>query len=155
MTRKYKSIQTVLAIFIMAFFFVATPVSAQKNRDQRSKQLLEYKHQFYKKALALTPAQEAAFFKAFDLMDEELYRIGSETRALERKYMSAKNATDTELESAARTLFEQKKKEAEVELKYFEQFKNILTKRQLLMLKETERRCNKGLLRQAPKPPKH
>lgn len=144
---------TVAFALIMATS-LATPVaSAQRNKmgddDKRKEWMSEmrnYKHDFLKKELGLTREQEAPFFKQYDEMDDELIRVGEETRQLERKINADDNASDTEMESAARTLFEQKKKEGEIELKYFEEFKTILTKRQLLKLKEVERRFNRALL---------
>lgn len=139
----------------IAFIMLASmqPVAAQKKKagdDDRRKEWMtdmrNFKHDFYKKSLGLTREQEATFFKSLDQMDDELIRIGEETRQLENKINADANATDTEMESAARTLFEQKRKEADVELKYFEEFKTTLTKRQLLKLKETERRFNRQLI---------
>ncbi|MCH5219552.1 MAG: hypothetical protein J1F20_03195 [Muribaculaceae bacterium] len=118
--------------------------------DQRKEWMAEmrdYKHEFYKKELDLTREQEVPFFKALDQMDDELFRVGEETRQLERKIYQDSDASDTEMESAARALFEQKKKEADIELKYFDEFKTTLTKRQLLKMKETERRFNRALLK--------
>ena len=149
----YKHV-TILSLVLT--IFVASPcVMAQRNgqrvpsenqRQEYLENLRNYKHDFFKKDLNLTREQENSFFRAYDQMDEELLKIGDETRALERKISNDAGATDTEIESAARVLFEQKKKEGEVELKYFEEFKKILTKRQLLKLKDTERKFNRALL---------
>ena len=130
-------------------------VAQRKGQDDDNRrkewmtEMRNFKHEFFKKDLALTREQESAFFKAYDQMDDELIRVGEETRQLERKINADTNASEIEMESAARTLFEQKKKEAEIELKYFEEYKTILTKRQLLKLKETERRFNRALLSHA------
>lgn len=151
-TSRKKSLN-ILALILAAFFMAAPAAMAKKARGNEGPRkewmadLRNYKHEFYKKDLNLTREQEAPFFKAYDQMDDELMRVGEETRTLERKISTNAEATDTELESAARTLFEQKKREAEIELKYFDEFKNVLTKRQLLKLKETERRFNRALLR--------
>lgn len=142
------------AICVLSAFFFAMPyvATAQKraNDDDRRKEWMSemrnFKHEFYKKDLNLTREQESAFFSAMDRMDDELIHIGEETRQLERKVNADRDASDTEMESAARTLFEQKKREADIELKYFEEYKTILNKRQLLKLKETERRFNRALL---------
>lgn len=144
---------TALTVLVLAILAAAPSALAQRpkgNPDEKRKEWMadmrNFKHEFFKKDLSLTREQEGPFFKAYDQMDDELIRIGEETRSLERKINSDTDASDTEMESAARTLFEQKKKEAEVELKYYEDFKDILTMRQLLRLKETERRFNRALL---------
>lgn len=148
-----KSISTIFSVIALCMILSSQTATAQRikgNSDDRRKEWMvemrNFKHEFFKKELGLTREQEVPFFKAYDEMDDELIRIGEETRQLERKINADSDASDTELESAARTLFEQKKREAEVELTYFEEFKNILTKRQLLRLKETERRFNRALL---------
>lgn len=153
MTTYRFNIKPAVALVVLAMLFMATPVSAQRNRakddDKRREWMADmrnFKHEFFKKDLGLTREQEAPFFKAYDQMDDELIRVGEETRQLERKINNSADASETEMESAARTLFEQKKREGEIELQYFDEFKNILTKRQLLKLKETERRFNRALL---------
>lgn len=153
MTNSAKSVRIILSAVIMALFMAAPDAYAKRNKgmsDEKRKEVMtemrNFKHEFFKKDLGLTREQEAPFFKAYDQMDDELIRVGEETRALERKVNSDTEANDTELESAARTLFEQKKKEGEIELAYFDEFSKILTKKQLLKLKETERRFNRALL---------
>lgn len=152
MTAKRTDITAALLVALAILLAVPATYAQRRTRnddDRRKEWMTEmrnFKHEFFKKELGLTREQETPFFNAYDQMDDELIRIGEETRQLERKINASGDATDTEMESAARTLFEQKKKEADVELKYFEEFKNILTKRQLLKLKETERRFNRALL---------
>jgi Spy/CpxP family protein refolding chaperone len=73
-------------------------------------------------------------------MEDKLNKLGAETRDLERKVTSDTDASAVECESTARALFEQKKNEGEIELQYFEKFKEILTPRQLVNLKNVERK---------------
>lgn len=148
-----KSFPFTAILFIALAVLVCSPATwGQKQKvagDVRKtaiSEMREFKHNFLKRELGLSREQEQPFFKAYDQMTDELIRIGEETRTLERKTISDANATDTEIESATRTIFEQKKKEGEIELKYLEEFKNILNKRQLLKLKDAERRFNRGLM---------
>ncbi|MDE6333131.1 MAG: hypothetical protein K2L77_00640, partial [Muribaculaceae bacterium] len=80
--------------------------------------------------------------------EDEVERINAETRDLEQKACENANASDLELENAARTIFEQKRAEGQVERTYFEKFKDILTPRQLLQLKSAERRFTQQLVKQ-------
>ena len=141
------------AAIVMAMLICAPAAMAKKERRESERErkewmgdIRELKHTFFKKELGLTRDQETAFFRLYDQMDDELFKVADETRALERKISNKANATDTELETAARAQFEQRKKEAEIELRYFEEFKNVLTKRQLLKIKDVERRFNRALL---------
>ena len=142
-------------MFLLAVFMAMPQANAQRTkfkgdnpeiREDVLAELRSFKHDFLKKELNLTPSQEAPFFKAYDEMDYQLMKIGSETRMLERDLLEKSNPTDTELESGARTIFEQKKKEGEIELKYFEEFKKVLTKSQLVKLKSAERTMNRKII---------
>lgn len=148
--------------FALLILFVATiagtvPAAAQRNanKGQHNKEwyleLRQLKHDFLKKELKLTRDQENAFFPLYDRMDDELFAVAEDTRSLERRIKAKTDATDVELEAAARATFEQKRKESDIELKYFEEFKKILSKRQLLNLKEAERRLNRKLVEHARK----
>jgi len=125
---------------------------AQKNisdaqRKQYAEKLLAFKHQILTRELDLTRDQANKFFPIYDKMEAELERIGRETRILEQKTLNNPTATTLECESTAYALFEQKKNEAEIELRYFEQFKNILEPRQLLKLKSAERKFRAEILK--------
>jgi len=122
---------------------------SDEQREEWLGEMREYRHKFFRKELNLNRDQETKFFQAYDRMDAELIKIGEETREMEKKMINNTQASDTEMETVARALFEQKKREAEVELKYFDQFKEILSKRQLLKLKEVERKFNATLLKYA------
>lgn len=135
---------TVLASAVPTF---AASASDPTERDEWKVELRNYKHRFLKKELGLTREQETPFFKIYDEMDDQLIKINAETRALEKKALSDGDASDTELEAAARAIFEQKKKESEVELKYFDQLADVLTLKQLVRLKDTERKLAIHLMR--------
>lgn len=144
-------------VFVILTFIFASALTAQAQQrkrltaEDRQKFLVEmrqYKHDFLVKELDLTRDQQNAFFPIYDKMDDELTQVAEETRDLEDKVAADDKATDTELESAARTLFEQKSKEGEIEKTYFDKFKGILSPRQLLKIKSAERKFTQQLVRQ-------
>lgn len=121
------------------------PVAARKrlNDEERQRALTEmrnFKHTVLTRELDLRKDQQTKFFEIYDQMDDELFAIGEETRELERKTLNNAQASDTEINAASRALFEQKKREAEVELRYYDRMADVLTPRQLLKLKSAERR---------------
>lgn len=157
MIAKFKNLHLVFAMLGLSLLLNIPAVSyaqrpkhgagiAHVDKQLPLEQLLQFKHDFLKIHLKITHSQETRFFRIYDQMDAELRKIGEETRTLERKTSRNAKATDTELESAARVLFEQKQKEAEVELKYYEEFKKVLTKSQLFRYKEVERKMIRALL---------
>ena len=149
------SFSTKLHILLIALLFAAVPTVAlaqddatdKPDRDRIMSELKPYKHDFLTKDLKLDKEQAQKFLPIYDEMDEQLMKINDETRSLERNVMDNKDASDTEIEAAARAVFQQKQREAEVELAYYDKFKEILTPRQLLRLKGAERRFNQFLVR--------
>lgn len=146
--------QLVFVILTLLFASSVTADAQQRKRltaEDRQKYLGEmrqFKHDFLVKELELTRDQQNAFFPVYDKMEDEVTQVADETRDLEDKVAADEKATDTEIESAARTVFEQKSKEGEIEKTYFEKFKGILSARQLLKLKSAERKFTQQLVRQ-------
>ena len=117
------------------------------DRDKWLSEVRNYKQEYLSRELQLTKEQQSKFFPIYNEMDEELNKVASETRDLEAKVNDDKNATDTEVSAAARALFEQKSRESEIELRYFDRYKEILTPRQLIRLKADERKYTQQLVR--------
>ncbi|MCM1066661.1 MAG: hypothetical protein NC418_03690 [Muribaculaceae bacterium] len=117
-------------------------------RDRIFNEMRAYKHKFLAKELALDKDQQRDFFPVYDRMDEQLQKISRETRELERSVAANTEATDTEIEAAAAAVYSQKMREGKVEEEYFEQFKDILSPRQLLRLKSAEKKFTQKLVRQ-------
>lgn len=156
-----KRIFLVLALTLCA----CSALWAQQNQqamteEEREKWLSEYrnyKHEVITKELRLTREQQNEFFPIYDLMDEQLMQIGNETRNLQAKVNNDPNAGDIEYEAAARAIYEQKSREGAVELEYFDKFKEVLTPKQLICLKNAERKFTQTLAKQRFKNagPKH
>ncbi len=144
MTRKLFIIIAILASFSLSTFAQRTRLSGEQLK-QGLAEMRAYKHRLLIKELDLTKEQEQKFFDIYDKMDDELITTGLETRELERKTLENEKATDTECEAVARTLFEQKKKESDIELSYYDRLAEVLTPRQLLKLKSVERRIAMNL----------
>lgn len=124
---------------------------AEYTEEQYEKYITEirpYKHQFIAKELELTKEQQREFFPIYDEMEDKIRKLTVETRELERKTLNNPNATDTEISLAAQAVFQQQLKEGEIENSYFEKFSKILNNKQLLRLKNTERKFTQGLMKQ-------
>lgn len=146
-----KHIRAFVLIALVALTTICGGAQAQTDNDSRDKILSElkpYKHKFITKELNLSKEQQREFLPLYDKMDAELQKINEETRKLEKETTENADATDTEIEAASRAIFGQKEKEAEVELSYFDKFKEVLSPRQLLMLKGAERRFTQLIMRQ-------
>ena len=144
MNGKIRHIRHITAV-LLAVMLTAGVAVAQKRQispEQRHKvmeEVREFKHNTFVKKLDLTKEQQPEFFKLYDQMDDELMEVNRETRTLERKVTKDSEASDTEMLAAARAMYTQKMTEADIELKYFDKFAEVLTARQMLQLKSVER----------------
>lgn len=128
----------------------AKALAQQLNEDDRNRyvnQIRAYKHDFLAKELGLSKAQQDAFFELYDAMEDRTMDLGGEVRDLEKK-ASAAGASDEEMSAAALALYSQKMREGEIEMEYYEKFKETLTPAQLVALKSAERKFTQQLMRQ-------
>lgn len=141
-----KNLIAIIALCLVASFSAAAQRNMQKaDRDRFFAEMREYKHNHLAKELDLTKEQQAEFFPLYDSMEDEIERINNDTRDEEQRLNENPDATDLDLENGARTIFEQKRAEGQVEMTYFEKFKEILTPRQLVKLKTAERKWQQQL----------
>ena len=117
------------------------------DRDRYVTEIRAYKHNFLTKALDLNKETQRNFFALYDQMEDELMQMQMETRALEQKIEDDSDASNTELEAAAAAIYGQKEREGKLEMEYFQKFKEILTPRQLIKLRSSEKKFNQSLLK--------
>lgn len=139
-------ITIVLVIFSAIGASAQPPAPDARNRARWIQEIRSYKHDFMAKELDLSNEQQRKFFPVFDAMEDEVERINTETRELEARADNPE-ASALELENIARTIFEQKRAEGQVEMTYFEKFKEILSPAQLVKLKSVERQFNYNLVK--------
>lgn len=109
--------------------------------------MTQYKHDFLAKELNLTKEQEEKFFPMYDKMETETRELNRQVRGMERSVMQkGDKATDLEYEKAAEAIQELKGKESAVEMRYFGEFKTVLTKKQLFQLKQAERKFTQMIM---------
>lgn len=148
MIRLYHTI-IIAAIALICCSATAEAQNPQNDDSDRRRMLEEvrnYKHQFITRELDLTKEQQSEFFPVYDEMEDRLTRLNAETRDLEHRVSSDAQASDVEVEAAARALFGLKRAEGDIENEYFDKFKQILNPKQLLGLKNTERKFTQQLM---------
>ena len=119
----------------------AQPDGTQQDRKKWFREMTQYKHDFLTKELNLTKEQEEKFFPLYDKMESETRELNRQARSMEKSVKEkGDKATDLEYEKAAEALQELKGKEGAVETRYFNDFKTVLTKKQLFQLKQAERK---------------
>lgn len=134
----------ILFIATVASSALAQPRPTPENRERWKSELRNYKHDFMARELDLSRDQQSKFFPLYDQMEDSIEQIYADTRELEKRI--GDDASDIQTEAAARALFEQKSREGQLELEYFDSFKTILTPRQLLKLKSAERQFMRRLM---------
>lgn len=144
-----------ILIISLAFFTMFSMADdkrrpSKEDRERWFKEMREYKHNFITKELDLTKQQQEEFFPVYDAMEDECHKVHYETRKMQREIKKKKESevTDIEYEKAAEALFEIKAKESAIEMKYFNLFKEILTKKQLFLFKDVEDKFTRHLMRQ-------
>lgn len=148
--------KNILLLLIAAIIFAMPGYATdnKKNIDRKEwfKELRQYKHSFLTKELDLTKEQEAKFFPMYDEMDDAMFKVNREARAMEKKITkSSEKVSDLEYEKAAEAMYEVKGKEAAIEKQYFTKFKTVLTPKQLFEFKQAERRFTDKLMKEHSK----
>lgn len=136
-------------ILLLSAFAIHPSLASQPSQaeiDNYRTKIKQYKRQIITKELDLSRETANKFFPLYEKMDEELEKVGHDTYLLETRTIKNANASELDCETTARALFEQKKNEGEIELRYFEKFRSILSPRQLLMLKNAERKFRRQVI---------
>ncbi len=120
--------------------------SDEPDRLRWIKEIRNFKHDFLTKELDLSEEQQEQFFADYDEMEDRVLELNTATRELEHKVCSDSEASDVEVEAAARAIFELKSEEGKIELEYFDKFKNTLSPVQLIRIKNAERKFTQQLM---------
>ena len=142
-----KALSFILFFFSSSFSFIS--FAQQPDENDRQKWISEvrnYKHEFLAKELDLSKSQQSEFFDIYDEMEDRVEKLNSESRDLVQRVLSDPDATDVELDAAARVVYQLKNEESKIELEYFDRFKKILQPRQLILLKSAERKFTQQLM---------
>ncbi len=145
--------RSILFLFACLAFVSATmarqPEAGDNDVDQWVNDMREFKHDFLARELDLSREQQAEFFKVYDAMQKELGTINRETRSMCKrlKDVPQEEITDLEYDMAIDALYNLKAKEAEIELRYLPELKEVLSKQQLFELKNAERKFTMRMMR--------
>ena len=133
----------------IAFILIilATLTANAQDRSKWVNEMLEAKHKMLIEEVGLTPTQQEQFMPLYEAMEKEIYTTNRDARTLAASVEKKKAPTDSEYKQAAEALSRVKVREGEIEAKYFEKFSKILSKRQLFLLKQTENKFTRNMLR--------
>ncbi len=126
---------------------IAMGLNAQGNRSKWGQEMLEAKHKMIIADVGLTQTQQEQFMPLYQEMEKEIYQTNRDARKLASEIEKKKSPTDSEYMQAAEALSHAKVREGEIEAKYFEKFSKVLSKRQMFLLKITEAKFTRSMLR--------
>lgn len=144
MTRFCRLIALTLIVATTAIAAAAAPPAdgrraRDNDREQWFAQLRQFKHEYFTKELGLTAEQQTRFFALYDAMDAERRGLKRAVRKAEKTLKEkGKSATDADYEKVSKEVYSMKGQINDIEMKYYEQFKTVLTTKQLYQLKEVE-----------------
>ena len=141
-----------LLLIIIALILLPVAMCAQKPTERERptwmKEMQQYKNDYISRKLELTEEQKTKFLPLYNRMETEVRKLSDQTMKMERDVRKKGDAaTELEYEKAAEAQFELKAKEAQIELKYFKEFKTVLKPQQLLKLKRAERDFSRELMK--------
>lgn len=142
-----KVILILLALLLLPIALMAQKPT-ERERNTWMKELQQCKNEFISDKLDLTEEQKAKFLPVYNRMEAEIRNIHDQAMKMEREIRKRKGeVTDLEYEKAAEAQFELKEKESRIEMRYFKEFKTILSPKQLFMLKKAERDFSRELMK--------
>ena len=126
---------------------LAPTLNAQtQQRSGWATRMLDYKHQLIIDKLGMTKAQEQRFMPLYEAMEREIYKANSDARALAKKVEATARPTDDQYAQAAEALSKARLLEGQIEARYYDKFAQILSKKQLFLLKQAELSFTRNML---------
>lgn len=148
-----------IALLIVPFSSLADkPDNGHKDLDKKEwfRKLKETKHNFMVKKLDLTKAQQDEFFRLYDAKEQARFEAESKVRSLEKEITKKGDAaTDEDYSRAITAQYQLNHDLAKIESQYEEEFRKVLTKRQLYKLRNAEFSFQRKLMQQHNRAPKY
>ena len=135
----------------MVMALTTAVATAQNGRTKFATDMYQAKHEMIIEELGLTMTQQKQFMPLYEQMEREIYQVNRNARALAKEIENKKNPSDRDYEAAASALSSTRIREGEIEAKYFDKFSKILSKKQLFLLKQTEAKFTREMLKKRKK----
>ena len=133
-------------ILMMSALFMIISMNAQDMGDKGKRAELEAKKiAFISSTMGLTPEEAQVFWPVYNQLEEERKELRKEMRA-SKPEGPREDLSDAEIESAIKNQFKMKRKEIDIQEKYFEEFKKILPAKKIAKLYMAEERFKKKIL---------
>lgn len=141
-----RTMKRLISILIAVFVVTGALTAQNSGRSKFATDMYQAKHEMIIEELGLTPSQQKKFMPLYEQMEREIYQVNRNARALASEVEKKKNPTDRDYEVAASALSSTRVQEGDIEVKYFEKFSKILTKKQLFQLKRAEAKFTREMI---------
>lgn len=126
------------------------PAAAQKNgravREKQRKELTDFKIKYLIQEMELSADKQQAFENTYRQMENERFNLFRSVHKQVKAVKKRGEATDAELQEAADAMASLKKREGEMEYRYYQKFKKILSPEQLYIMKVAEEKFNRKVM---------
>ena len=131
-----------ILIILMALLF-AVPAFAQKHhsdkdREERKKEMMEFKMNFIAQEIDLKEDQKKQFTILYTQMETERRAIFKRIKKAEKSISENTSASEADYEKASKEITAARAEMAQLEKQYDEKFATFLTAKQMYKLKEAE-----------------
>lgn len=129
---------TLLILLVIAAVIPAMAQQKGKDREAMRREIHEFKLKFLAQEMELKEDQQKKFFDLYNQMTDEKVKVFKETKALEKKLADSADASEAEYDAVSKAITAAKEKDAEIDKRYDEKFKQFLTSKQIFKMKGAE-----------------
>ncbi len=134
-------------IYILAFVFLAFFKNTQA-QDNRKEEIETFRIAFFTRQLNLTSEEAKKFWPVYNEMQAEMQKLQKERKMRHRNTRdNMDNLSDAELEKVINDEMASRQKELDIEKKYHERFKAILSMKKLALYYRAQEGFKRELIR--------
>lgn len=137
--------RTLLILLTLLISVVPAMADNKEPSADKLKELREFKIKYLIQEMELPTDKQAEFTKLYTQYESERISLFKELHQRAKSVKNNANATDTDYSLAAEAIATARTREGELEAKYFQKFKAMLTPKQLYQLKRSEQKFERKL----------
>lgn len=127
-----------LLFLLFAVLFAVPSFAQKKDKEEKKKEMLEFKIEFLAKEMELRDDQKKQFKEIYTQMESERRAIFKKIKQAEKSIKGNKNATEADYDRASKEIAAARNQMTQIENKYEAKFASFLSKKQIFKMKEAE-----------------
>ena len=133
----------IILIFVLGLFINTSFAQRHKGGHEAREKIKQFHKQFMEEQLNISGSEAEKFWAVFDKYDAERKAVKKEMNSLKKGFNAL---SDKELDEALKKYFTLKEKETAIDKKYFEEFKKVLSIRQIAVFYQAENKFKRVLI---------